>query len=118
MKGEMDSMMSSMKQPIRECYDEFLDAVTEDWALWEIALLEHYSAPLERWELEQSVPACFADLAPRVPQLVKRKEELRSDGGSATVQARLEEFYGWDPLNTSVSTAKKLPTRAIALLVM
>ena len=118
MKGEMDSMMSSMKQPIRECYDAFLDAVTEDWALWEIALLEHYSAPLERWELEQSVPACFADLAPRVPQLVKRKEELRSDGGSATVQARLEEFYGWDPLNTSVSTAKKLPTRAIALLVM
>ena len=29
MKGEMDSMMSSMKQPIRECYDEFLDAVND-----------------------------------------------------------------------------------------
>ena len=47
MKGEMNDMMSNMKQPIRECYDEFLDAVTEDWDLWEIALLEYYRWPLE-----------------------------------------------------------------------
>ena len=118
MKGEMNDMMSNMKQPIRECYDEFLDAVTEDWDLWEIALLEHDSAPLERQGMEQSIPDCFADLASRVPRLVKRKEELRSDGGSATAQARLEERYGWDPLNASGRAAKKLPAQAIALLVM
>lgn len=111
-------MMSNMKQPIRECYGEFLDAVTEDWDLWEIALLEHDSAPLECRGMEQPIPDCFADLAPRVPRLVKRKEELHSDGGSATAQARLEERYGWDPLNASGSAAKKLPTQAIALLVM
>lgn len=118
MKGEMNDMMSNMKQPIRECYDKFLDAVTEDWDLWEIALLEHDSAPLERRGMEQSIPDCFADLASRVPRLVKRKEELRSDGDSATAQARLEERYGWDPLNLPDNAAKKLPARAIALLVM
>ena len=45
-KEEQD-MMSEMEKRIRECYDAFLETVTEeDRDLWEIALLEHDSAPL------------------------------------------------------------------------
>ena len=43
-------MLSNMEQRIRECYDAFLEAVTEDRDLWEIALLEYYRWPLEYWQ--------------------------------------------------------------------
>ena len=42
-------MLSNMEQRIRECYDAFLESVTEDRGLWEIALLEYYRWPLEYW---------------------------------------------------------------------
>ena len=48
-------MMSKMEERIWECYDAFLDAVTEDRDLLEIALLEYNRYPLEGWE--QSAPA-------------------------------------------------------------
>ncbi len=43
-------MLSEMEQRIRECYDAFLEAVTEDRDLWEIALL---GKPVE-WRMGQT----------------------------------------------------------------
>jgi len=50
-----------MEQRIRACYDAFLEAVTEDRDLWEIALLEYYRWQLED-ELEEEVTAWLLDL--------------------------------------------------------
>ena len=108
-------MMSKMEERIWECYDAFLDAVTEDRDLWEIALLEYYRYPLEGWE--QSAPACFGYLTLKIPRLTKRKEELCSDGGCADVQAKLEKAYGWNSPYACVDSARWLPLRAIVPLL-
>jgi len=108
-------MMSKMEERIWECYDAFLDAVTEDRDLWEIALLEYYRYPLEDWE--QSAPACFGYLTLKIPRLTKRKEELRSGGDCAAVQAKLEKAYGWNSPYACVASARWLPLRAIVPLL-
>ena len=109
-------MLSEVEKRIRECYDAFLETVTEeDRDLWEIALLERCHAPLEDWE--QSVPACFEDLASKLPRLAKRKEELRSGGDGAAAQAKLEEAYGWKFPYGFRDSARWLPLRAIVLLL-
>ena len=116
-------MLSNMEQRIRECYDAFLEAVTEDRDLWEIALLEYYRWPLEYWQekpeedWERPIPACFEELAPELPRLVKRKEEVRPNDDFASVQLNLEWRYGWNYSGIQEIRQRRLSPQAVGLLL-
>lgn len=116
-------MLSEMEQRIRECYDAFLDAVTEDRDLWEIALLEYYRWPLEYWreepegDWEQPIPACFEDLAPELPRLVERKEEVHPNDDCASVELNLEWRYGWDDFGPRNHKKRRLSPEAVGPLL-
>ena len=116
-------MLSNMEQRIRECYDAFLESVTEDWGLWEIALLEYYRWPLEHWreapeeDWDQPIPACFQDLAPELPRLVECKAEVHPNDDCASVQLNLERRYGWDDFGPRNHKERRLSPQAVGLLL-
>ncbi|MDY3281208.1 tetratricopeptide repeat protein [Dysosmobacter sp.] len=113
-------MLRKSEQHIRKCYEAFLDLVPEDRDLWEIALLEYYRRPLERWRTrpredgEEPIPACFADLAPELPRLAARKKELRPSGGA---QLCLERRCGRSDSGTQQTARRTLPPEAVGLLL-
>ncbi|MDD6317035.1 MAG: hypothetical protein PUB63_08475, partial [Clostridia bacterium] len=116
-------MLSKMEKRIRACCDAFLEAVTEDRDLWEIALLEYYRWPLEAWredpqdDWEQPIPDCFADLAPELPRMTAYKEEVHPNDDYATVQLSLEWRYGWDYSGIQDIPKQRLSPEAAALLL-
>ena len=116
-------MLSNMEQRIRECYDAFLESVTEDWGLWEIALLEYYRWPLEHWreapeeDWDQPIPACFQDLAPELPRLVECKAEVHPNDDCASVQLNLERRYGWDDFGPRNHKERRLSPQAVGSLL-
>lgn len=116
-------MLSKMEKRIRACCDAFLEAVTEDRDLWEIALLEYYRWPLEAWredpqdDWEQPIPDCFADLAPELPRLTACKEEVHPNDDYATVQLSLEWRYGWNDSGIQDIPKQRLSPEAAALLL-
>lgn len=116
-------MLSNMEQRIRECYDAFLESVTEDRGLWEIALLEYYRWPLEYWreapeeDWDQPIPACFQDLAPELPRLVECKAEVHPNDDCASVQLNLERRYGWDDFGPRNHKERRLSPEAVGSLL-
>ncbi|MGM9639481.1 MAG: tetratricopeptide repeat protein [Butyricicoccaceae bacterium] len=116
-------MLSKIEKRIRACYDAFLEAVTEDRDLWEIALLEYYRWPLEAWredpqdDWEQPIPDCFADLAPELPRLTACKGAAHPNDDCATVQLSLEWRYGWNDSGIRDIPKQRLSPEAAALLL-